>query len=423
MKHLLAFDRQHLWHPYSSTTQPPPVNLVREAVGMHITLEDGTRLIDGISSWWCMAHGHNHPKIVSAIKAQSNTFCQVMFAGFTHRPAIKLAELLLAKAPKNMEHVFYADSGSVAVECAIKMAIQYQYAKGLPQKHRMFTVKGGYHGDTAGAMAVTDPEGMHQIFGPILAHHIFAPAPVKAFDEEFSDADFAPVEATFAEHAGEIAGIIIEPVFQGASRMFFYHPGYLKKLKELSVKHDVPLILDEIATGFGRIGKFFASEYAGIEPDIMCVGKALTGGCITLAAVLSARHIGDAISAGRFGKFMHGPTFMANPLACAAGCASLELFDEYDWQNNVRKIEQTLKAGLLPLKQCDTVADVRILGAVGVVELKQIPSPETVQQIVMESKVWLRPFGHYLYTMPPFIAGEADLAAIIAAMTKFTCRG
>ena len=418
LKNLMTFDRRHLWHPYASMTQPPPVNFAESASGTHIRLADGQELIDAVSSWWCVCHGHNHPKIMEAIRRQSEKLAQVMFAGFTHEPAIRLAELLTERTPPGLNKVFYADSGSVSVECAAKMAIQYQMASGFPERCRLASVKGGYHGDTAGAMALSDPDGMHRMFSGIISRHHFAPQPQCRFGEEWDPADFVPMERMLDRYGHEIAAVIIEPVFQGANAMRFYHPEYLRCLRKACSDRGILLILDEVATGFGRIGKFFALEYPGIVPDIMCVGKGLTGGAITLAAVVASEKVAEVISAGTPGVFLHGPTFMASPMACAAGCASLELFKEYDWEGRVRSIERQLKHELQGLAELPNVADIRVLGAVGVAALRKVPSPETVQKIVRETGVWLRPFGSWLYTMPPFITPEEEITRIVGAMRK-----
>lgn len=415
---LLAFDRAHLWHPYASTTNPPPVNPVVSARGTHIKLADGSELIDALSSWWCVCHGHNHPRIVEAIDAQLEKFAQVMFAGFTHEPAVRLAQLLLESTPAGMEQVFFADSGSVAVECAAKMAVQYQLAAGRASRQVLATVRGGYHGDTAGAMALSDPDGMHQMFRGILARHYFAPQPVTPFGGNWDPADFRPMEELLDRHGDEIAAVILEPVFQGANAMRFYHPQYLRELRRACDERGILLIFDEVATGFGRLGKFFAAEFAGVSPDIMCVGKGLTGGAITLAAVVATGKVAGTISSGSPGKFMHGPTFMANPLACAAGCASLELFREYNWQGRVRAIESLLKRELSTLRNISNVKEIRVLGAVGVVELARTPDPEAIQRVVRETGVWLRPFGPWLYTMPPFVTPPEEIMRIVQAMAK-----
>jgi len=415
---LLAFDRKHLWHPYASISAPPPVNLAVAAKGTRIRLDDGLELIDGISSWWCMAHGHNHPAIMAAIREQTEKVAQVMFAGFTHEPAIELAAELVKHTPAGVDRVFYADSGSVAVECAAKMAIQYQYAAGRPERRRLAALRGGYHGDTAGAMALCDPEGMHKVFGDYLREHVFLPQPRIPFDGEWDDAEFAPMLELLDRHCHELAGLFIEPVFQGGNAMRFYHPMYLKRLREACTERGILLILDEIATGFGRIGRYFAGEYAGITPDIMCVGKGLTGGAITLAAAVASGHVAETISDTPPGKFMHGPTFMANPLACAAGVASLRLFESYDWKAKVDAIETQLKRELEPYRNHSNVTDVRVLGAIGVVELKTPPTPERVQQLVRETGVWLRPFGPWLYAMPSFVTPPEEITAITRAMGR-----
>ncbi len=417
-RRLLDSDRLRLWHPYAPMTQPPPVNLAESARGTRIRLADGRELIDGVSSWWCMCHGHNHPKIVEAVRNQSEKLMQVMFAGFTHEPAVRLAELLIRRTPAGVNKVFFSDSGSVSVECAAKLAIQYQIDAGRPERKRLAALRGGYHGDTSGAMALSDPDGMHQMFSGILAKHHFAPRPEIPFGGEWDDAAFRPMAGLLEQYGSEIAAVILEPVFQGANAMRFYHPGYLRCLRRACDEQDILLIFDEVATGFGRLGKYFASEFAGVAPDIMCVGKGLTGGAITLAATIVSERVAETVSAGTPGQILHGPTFMANPMACAAGCASLELFDEYDWQRNVLAIERQLKAGLEALRELPAVADVRALGAVGVVELCSTPCPETVQRLVRETGVWLRPFGPWLYTMPPFITPPEEIGKIVAAMRR-----
>ncbi|MDD3154883.1 MAG: adenosylmethionine--8-amino-7-oxononanoate transaminase [Victivallaceae bacterium] len=413
---ILALDRKHVWHPYDSMTNPVPVNPVVRAEGCRITLADGTTLVDALSSWWCVCHGHNHPALTEAIRRQSEKFNQVMFAGFTHEPAVRLAELLSEAAPGDLDRVFFADSGSVAVECAAKMAVQYQLARGRRSRTRMATVRGGYHGDTAGAMALCDPEGMNRLFSGLLVQHFFAEKPTCRFDGVFAEEDFASIEELIRQREGEIAGFILEPIFQGANAMNFYHPEYLRKLRALCDRYDIVLVFDEVATGFGRLGKFFAAEFAGVAPDVMCVGKGLTGGSITLSAVLTTGRIADAISRGEEGRFMHGPTFMANPLACAAGVVSLELFKQYDWAGAVGRIESKFREGLAPLRNLPQVKDVRVLGAVAVVELESLPTYEEMQRMVRSTGVWLRPFGHWLYSMPPFVIQEEELSQVISAM-------
>ena len=422
LNELLFFDRKHLWHPYASMTEPPPVNFAVSARGTRIRLADGTELLDSISSWWCVCHGHGQPRIMNAIRAQTEKLSEVMFAGFTHEGAVRLAQKLTKHTPAGVNKVFYADSGSVSVECAAKMAVQYQLAAGRPGRLRLATVRGGYHGDTTGAMALSDPGGMHQMFAGILPKHFFAPHPEIPFGGEWDEADFAPMKALLETHRDEIAGVILEPVFQGANGMRFYHPAYLKALRTTCDELDLVLILDEIATGFGRLGKFFALEYADIVPDIMCVGKGLTGGAITLAAVIASEKVAETISRGKPGVFLHGPTFMASPAACAAGCASLDLFDEYDWQTRVIAIQDQLRTELAGLRGHPAVKDVRVLGAVGVIELEKLPSPETVQRTVLETGVWLRPFGSWLYVMPPFVTTPEELTRMTSAMKLLTDR-
>lgn len=416
IERLLTLDRQHLWHPYASMSQPPPVNLVSSAAGTKIRLQDGTELIDAVSSWWCMVHGHNPPEIIAAIQAQAARFAQVMFAGLTHLPAIQLAEALLEVCPPGLERIFYADTGSIAVECALKLALQYQYAKGRKKRCRLATIRGGYHGDTTGAMAVSEPEGMHQIFHGIMAEHFFARQPGCEFKQDWQEDDFEPMAELLQHHHNEIAAVIVEPIFQGGNAMRFYHPEYLVKLRQACSEFEILLILDEIATGFGRTGKFFAQEYAGIVPDIMCLSKALTGGAIPLAAVLASGAVADVISSAAPGQFMHGPTYMASPLACAAGCASLAMFKAGDWSGRVFAIEQQLRRELSPCRTLGNVKAVRVLGAVGILELHQLPSYERVQDVVMATGVWIRPFDHWLYTMPPYITTPEEISRITAAL-------
>ena len=413
---LLDFDRTHLWHPYASMTQPPPVNLVTSAEGTRIRLQDGTELIDAVSSWWCMPFGHNPPEIIRAIQEQSASFSQVMFAGFTHRPAIQLGEALLEVCPPELSRIFYADTGSIAVECAMKMAVQYQYARGREKRCRLAALRGAYHGDTTGAMAVSEPEGMHRIFHGIMAGHFFAPQPQCEFGQAWQDDDFEPMENLLEKHQDEIAAVIVEPIFQGGNAMRFYHPEYLRRLRLECSKYEILLISDEIATGFGRTGRFFAGEYAGIVPDIMCLSKALTGGTIPLAAVLARESVASCISAASPGEFMHGPTYMANPLACAAGCAALHLFKTFDWADRVQSIEKQLRLELASCCTLENVKALRVLGAIAVLELRELPSYQRMQEIVMSTGVWIRPFDHWLYTMPPFITAPAEISRICNAL-------
>ena len=406
-----ATDRANLWHPYASAVNPPPVLGAAASDGACISLDDGTRLIDGISSWWCAAHGHSRSEVTDAICRQARELPHVMFAGFTHKPAMGLAERLNALMPQGLNHYFYADSGSIAVECALKMAIQYQAATGHPGRSHIAALKGGYHGDTIGAMAVSDPGGMHRIFQGVLPRQFFAERPACRFGGNWDDSDFISMNTLLDEHGDELAAVIVEPIFQGANAMWFYHPEYLRKLRAACTERGILLIFDEIATGFGRTGRLFASEYAGVTPDIMTIGKALTAGTISLAVAAASDRVTAPIRV-----FLHGPTFMANPLACVAACASLDLLGSYNWKSEVARIESRLKANLAPCRECPNVRDVRVLGAVGVLEVDRIPDPETTQRIVLETGVWLRPYDHFIYTMPPFVTDNAALVRIASAM-------
>lgn len=406
-------DRNHIWHPYTSISHPRPVDAVASTSGTHIYLEDGTPLIDGISSWWCAAHGYCRPEIVHAIQEQVAKMPHVMFGGLTHGPAIDLATRLLKILPAGLEKIFYADSGSIAVECAIKMALQYQNAVGRPGRTRIAALLGGYHGDTIGAMSVSDPEEMHSIFRGVLPRQFFVPSPQCRFDEPWREEAFEPMRELLANHSDEIAGVILEPVFQGANAMWFYHPEYLRRLRQECDRHDIVLIFDEIATGFGRTGERFACLHAGVTPDVMCVGKALTAGAITMACAITTKRISDPIPV-----FLHGPTYMGNPLACAAACASLDLFESYDWKANVKRIEKKLKELLPKYRSLPNVQDVRALGAVGVLDVKKIPDEEQVRRIVLETGVWLRPESHFIYTMPPFVTTDEEIERIVDAMGR-----
>ncbi len=416
MDKLLSFDAEYLWHPYAALRNTPARFLAISAKGTHICTADGLELIDAVSSWWCVAHGHGAPEIVEAIRRQSEKMCHVMFGGFTHEPAIRLGQKLVNFLPKGLNRIFYADSGSIAVECAAKMAVQYQYAQGHAERSKLVALKGGYHGDTAGAMALSDPDGMHVLFRGIMPKHYFAERPNCRADGAWDDADFMSMEKVVSEHEGEIAAIICEPVFQGGNGMWLYHPNYLKRLRKLCDEKGILLILDEIASGFYRTGPRFAMEHAGILPDILCIGKALTGGCITMAACVTSEQVADAITNSKIPAFMHGPTYMANPLACAAGIASLSLFESRDYRSSVSRIEKRLKENLLPLKTLENAADVRILGAIGVLELKAKPSSEDILRVIRETGVWLRPFCNYVYTMPPFITTDAEIDRICEAI-------
>jgi len=415
----LDFERQHVWHPYASMKNPIQVYPVKRAEGVYLELEDGRRLIDGMSSWWSAIHGYNVPELNAAISTQLNDMSHVMFGGLTHQPAAKLAAQLLEIAPANMNHVFFADSGSVAIEVAIKMAMQYWQAKQQPQKNRLLTIRGGYHGDTFAAMSVCDSDaGMHHLFAGQLTQQLFADAPTAASDATWDDGEIASFKTVIAQHQQHIAAVILEPIVQGAGGMRFYAPEFLRQVRKLCDEHDVLLILDEIATGFGRTGTMFACEQADIEPDIMCIGKALTGGYMSLAATLCSTHVCDGIHADGSGILMHGPTFMANPLACAVASASIELLLASPWQQRVASIEQQLRHELNSCQAFDVVADVRVKGAIGVIEMKSSINVAQVQQQLIEQGVWLRPFGKLLYTMPPYVIDADTLTAITTAMAS-----
>jgi adenosylmethionine-8-amino-7-oxononanoate aminotransferase len=414
---LQAADRETIWHPYSSATDAADVVPVTGAAGVHLQLADGRRLLDGMSSWWCAIHGYNHPALNRAVRDQLGQMSHVMFGGLTHPPAVKLAQLLTRLTPPGLNRVFFSDSGSVAVEVALKMAIQYWYSVGKPAKQKMVALRSGYHGDTFGAMAVCDPvTGMHHLFGEVLPQHYFVPAPDCAFGQPCPDSEMIAVTDLLTRHHQDIAAIIVEPVVQGAGGMRFYSADYLVQLRALCDAFDVLLIFDEIATGFGRTGKLFALEHAGVEPDILCLGKALTGGYMTLAATLCNDRICTGISEGEARAFMHGPTFMANPLACATAIASIELLLSQPWQRIVQRLQNELEQGLAPARELAGVAQVRTLGAIGVIELKEPVDMKKVQPMFVERGVWVRPFGKLVYTMPPFIMSSDDVATLTAAM-------
>ncbi|ELB2119323.1 adenosylmethionine--8-amino-7-oxononanoate transaminase [Vibrio parahaemolyticus] len=412
----LAFDRHHIWHPYTSTLTPLTCYPVASANGVNIKLEDGTELVDGMSSWWSTIHGYNHPHLNQAAHQQIDQVSHVMFGGITHQPAISLCKKLLSLAPNNLEHVFLADSGSVAVEVSLKMALQYWHAKG-ERRPKFLTFRHGYHGDTFAAMSVTDPDNsMHSLYKGFLPEHIFAESPTCGYWDEWKPEDLADFEHKIDSHHQELAAVILEPIVQGAGGMRIYHPEFLKGVRRLCDKYDLLLIADEIATGFGRTGKLFACEHADIQPDILCVGKALTGGYMTLSATLASKHVADTVCGGDAGCFMHGPTFMGNPLACAVATASLELIEQGDWQQQTQQIEMLFSELLPKLEEYDLVKNTRWLGAIGVVETHHPVNMETIQALFVERGVWIRPFGKLIYMMPPFISKPEDIEKLINAI-------
>ena len=411
---ITAKDQQYVWHPYSSLSDPIPAYEVVSADGVHLQLADGRRLIDGMSSWWCAIHGYNHPVLNAAAKDQIDRMSHVMFGGITHQPAVSLCERLVELTPQGLDKVFLADSGSVSVEVAIKMAFQFWISQGQSEKNKLLSLRGGYHGDTFAAMSVCDPvNGMHHIFDQVLPQHYFAPKPTTAFDQSWNDDDIAEFKLLLSTHHHQIAAVILEPIVQGTGGMHFYSPEYLRQVRALCDQYNVLLIADEIATGFGRTGKLFACEWAQICPDIMCLGKSLTGGYMTLAATLCTERVSSGICGGEAGCFMHGPTFMGNPLACSVANASIDLLISENWCANVRRIQSLLRAELPRFNDLPNVATTRAMGAIGVVEMKEPVNLAAIQRQFVEQGVWVRPFGKLVYLMPPFIISDSQLSQLI----------
>jgi adenosylmethionine---8-amino-7-oxononanoate aminotransferase len=414
---LLEWDRRHVWHPYDAMPSTARPLLVASARGSRLTLADGRELVDGMASWWCAIHGYAHPALDAAARRQLEQMAHVMFGGLTHEPAVRLATRLVELTPSGLEHVVFADSGSVAVEVAIKLVLQYWQARDCLERHRLLTVRSGYHGDTFGAMGVCDPiAGMHSRFTGVLPRHVFAPRPRPGFDTPLDEVYRAQLVETVERHAHELAAVIIEPVVQGAGGMRFYSPQVVRLLRELCDAHGLLLILDEIATGFGRTGALFAAGHAGVSPDVMCVGKALTGGYLSLAATLCSAEVAEVISTGQDAALLYGPTYMANPLACAVGLTSLDLLAQSGWRDNVRRIERGLAGGLEAAWDIPGVRDVRVLGAIGVLQLERPIDVPAATQAALEHAVWLRPFRDLVYAMPPYICTEDEVEQIAGAM-------
>lgn len=419
----LEYDKSHIWHPYATIgLKAPPARMAVSADGLEIELSDGRRLIDAVSCWWCMTHGHRHPAIVEAIERQSKTLPHVMFGGFSHPQAVELAERLAAIAPTGLNCVFFADSGSISVEVAAKMAVQYHAAQGHPERCRFLALKGGYHGDTSLCMALSDPDGMHTLFQGIMTRHFFAEKPSRRIGDQWHDGDGDDLRNIVARHSDVLAGIICEPIFQAANAMNFYNSEYLQVMRRLCDESGTLLIFDEIAAGFHRTGPRWAHSRAGVIPDIMTVGKALTGGHVSLAAALASSRVADVISSGHPAAFMHGPTFMANPIACAAANASLALFESANYEDKVATIERNFHEGLNGVAELENVADVRILGAVAVVELKEMPTRADIDQVIDSHGVWLRPFANYAYAMPPLVSDAVSIKRICEALRDLASR-
>ncbi len=411
------FEQEHVWHPYAPLEGAQPGLPVKSAAGVRLTLEDGRQLIDGMASWWSVIHGYNHPVLNAAAKDQLDRMAHVMFGGLTHRPAAELAERLIKISPKGLDRIFFCDSGSVSVEVAIKMALQFWQATGKTDKQRLLTIRQGYHGDTIGAMAVCDPDtGMHRLFNHVLPHHYFAAPPQCRTDDAWDERDISSLQSIVAQHHEHIAAIILEPIVQGAGGMRVYAPEYLRRVHALCKSHELLLIADEIATGFGRTGTLFACDQAGITPDIMCVGKALTGGYLTMAAVLTTRSVSEAISNNPPKALMHGPTFMANPLACAIATASIDLLLNSPWQARIKNMEDSFHSHLTPCLDWPGVTDVRIKGGIGVLELEEPVDMPSITRRFVDKGVWIRPFGKLVYVMPPYVIEPADLEHLLTAL-------